>query len=176
MEDLSSYEDPSFTTLTRARAARSRCSVLRGVPPASYLYRRMIPMFTRVGHQIKVSLANATFERHYERPVGPKNSCSSGKIMVMGSSRSCASTTNTKSTLKVTVGTTRKSLALQFHLEVRPEWVQMLAKRDARELVPARFVQSAEEILGKPDGLYRENYALMNWLLRRWLEHVHGLD
>jgi len=48
-------------------------------------------------------------------------------------------------------------LALQFHLEVRPEWVHMLAKRDARELVPARFVQSAEEILRKPDDLYREN-------------------
>ncbi len=67
-------------------------------------------------------------------------------------------------------------LALQFHLEVRPEWVQMLAKRDARELVPRRFVQSAEEILSKPDGLYRENNALMNRLLRRWLEHVHGSD
>ncbi len=65
-------------------------------------------------------------------------------------------------------------LALQFHLEVRPEWVQMLAKRDARELVAARSVQSAEEILSKPDGLYRENNALSNRLLRRWRGHVHG--
>ncbi len=65
-------------------------------------------------------------------------------------------------------------LALQFHLEGRPEWVQMLAKRDARELVPARFVQSAEEILSNPDGLYRENNALSNRLLRRWRGHVQG--
>ncbi len=65
-------------------------------------------------------------------------------------------------------------LALQFHLEVRPEWVQMLAKPYAGELLPARSVQSAEEILNKPDGLYRENNALMNQLLRRWLGHVHG--
>ncbi len=28
--------------------------------------------------------------------------------------------------------------------------------------------------VNKPDGLYRENNALMNQLLRRWLGHVHG--
>ena len=65
-------------------------------------------------------------------------------------------------------------LALQFHLEVRPEWVQMLAKRDAGELLPARCVQSAEELLNKPDGLYRENNALRGQLLRSWLGHAHG--
>jgi len=60
-------------------------------------------------------------------------------------------------------------LALQFHLEVRPDWVRMLARRDAHELVPARHVQSAEEILGQPEALYRENNALMDALLQRWL-------
>ena len=36
------------------------------------------------------------------------------------------------------------------------------------------LLEAEEEILGKPDGLYRENNALMNRLLRRWLEHLHG--
>ncbi len=60
-------------------------------------------------------------------------------------------------------------LALQFHLEVRPDWVEMLARRDAHELVPARYVQSAATILGQPESLFRENNALMDVLLQRWL-------
>lgn len=38
------------------------------------------------------------------------------------------------------------------------------------------LIEAEEEILSKPDGLYRENNALMNRLLRRWLEHMHGPD
>jgi len=63
-------------------------------------------------------------------------------------------------------------LALQFHLEVRPEWVRMLAERDARELVPKEFVQSAETILAQPESLYRENNRIMDGLLHGWLDAV----
>jgi GMP synthase-like glutamine amidotransferase len=60
-------------------------------------------------------------------------------------------------------------LALQFHLEVKPEWVQMLVQRDAQELRAGAYVQSAETVLGKPATLYRENNLLMDKLLERWL-------
>lgn len=65
-----------------------------------------------------------------------------------------------------------RSLALQFHLEVRPRWVTMLAERDAAELVDAPFVQSAELILGKPDSTFERNNRMMDALLDRWLETI----
>ena len=65
-----------------------------------------------------------------------------------------------------------RTLALQFHLEVRPAWVAMLANRDAHELVEATYVQSAPTVLGKPERLYRYNNALMDGLLQRWLGDV----
>ena len=60
-------------------------------------------------------------------------------------------------------------LALQFHLEVRPDWVERITARDAGDLVPSRFVQSREAVLGKPEGIYRTNNAIMERLLDRWL-------
>lgn len=63
-------------------------------------------------------------------------------------------------------------LALQFHLEVKPEWVQMLVRRDAQELRPAAYVQSAETVLSKPGTLYRQNNLLMSRLLNHWLTSV----
>jgi len=63
-------------------------------------------------------------------------------------------------------------LALQFHLEVRPGWVQMLVRRDAEELRGGAYVQTAETVLGRPDSLYRDNNLLMNRLLSRWLERT----
>ncbi len=65
-------------------------------------------------------------------------------------------------------------LALQFHLEVRPAWVEMLAKRDAHELVEAPYVQCARTVLGKPESLYRRNNALMDALLQHWLNAVQS--
>ena len=67
-----------------------------------------------------------------------------------------------------------RTMALQFHLEVRPDWVEMLAKRDAHELVEAPYVQSAQTVLGKPESLYRRNNVLMDGLLRHWLDSVQG--
>jgi len=67
-----------------------------------------------------------------------------------------------------------RTLALQFHLEVRPAWVEMLANRDAQELVEAPYVQSARTVLGKPEGLYLSNNALMDGLLQHWLGSFHN--
>ncbi|MCG6862476.1 MAG: type 1 glutamine amidotransferase [Chromatiaceae bacterium] len=63
-------------------------------------------------------------------------------------------------------------LALQFHLEVRPDWVGRITARDAGELVDSGFVQSLDTILGKPQELYRLNNAIMERLLDRWLDHA----
>jgi GMP synthase (glutamine-hydrolysing) len=63
----------------------------------------------------------------------------------------------------------RRVLALQFHLEVKPEWVRFLAKRDAHELTGQGFVQDARTVLGRPEALYRENNRLLDRLLQRWL-------
>ena len=60
-------------------------------------------------------------------------------------------------------------LALQFHLEVRPDWVRRIVARDAGELVVSTYIQSSEEVLGKPEELYRANNATMERLLDRWL-------
>jgi GMP synthase-like glutamine amidotransferase len=68
----------------------------------------------------------------------------------------------------------RQVLALQFHLEVKPEWVRFLARRDAHELIGQGFVQDAETVLGKPEALYRENNRLLDRLLQRWLAEPVG--
>jgi GMP synthase (glutamine-hydrolysing) len=60
-------------------------------------------------------------------------------------------------------------LALQFHLEVRPDWVRRIAERDAGELVESRFAQSRDLVLGRTEAVYRANNALMSRLLNRWL-------
>jgi GMP synthase-like glutamine amidotransferase len=62
-------------------------------------------------------------------------------------------------------------LALQFHLEVRPDWVRRLAERDADRLVAGGHVQSREVLLGRGEQVYRANNALMDRLLDRWLAH-----
>ena len=59
-------------------------------------------------------------------------------------------------------------LALQFHLEVTPQWARRLAERDAHELVHAPFVQTASEIVGAPPERYRDNNRLMDRVLERW--------
>ncbi|MDJ0864030.1 MAG: type 1 glutamine amidotransferase [Gammaproteobacteria bacterium] len=63
-------------------------------------------------------------------------------------------------------------LALQFHLEVTPAWVQMLVERDAAQLVEDRFAQSAETVLGWPESVYRDSNALMDLILRHWVERA----
>lgn len=68
-----------------------------------------------------------------------------------------------------------RALALQFHLEVRPDWVRRIAGRDAGELAESDYVQSLETILGKPDDLYRANNALMERLLDCWLKAVDAI-
>lgn len=62
-------------------------------------------------------------------------------------------------------------LALQFHLEVRPNWVQELITRDADQLVASETVQSAETVLEKTTAIYRGNNLLMERLLDRWLRN-----
>jgi GMP synthase-like glutamine amidotransferase len=68
------------------------------------------------------------------------------------------------------------ALALQFHLEVRPDWVKLLVGRDAQELVPAEFVQSRGAVLGRPAALYETNNALMERLLSAWLRTARSLS
>ena len=63
----------------------------------------------------------------------------------------------------------KRSIALQFHLEVTPQWARHLVTRDSDQLVPAPNVQSAQTILAKPAELYRRNNVLMSSLLERWL-------
>lgn len=62
-------------------------------------------------------------------------------------------------------------LALQFHLEVRPDWVKRLSLRDADQLVVSDTVQSAEAMLGVPETIFRENNLIMERLLDRWLRY-----
>jgi len=64
------------------------------------------------------------------------------------------------------------ALALQFHLEVRPDWVGRLVERDADQLVEQGYVQSRARVLGQCDAVYRDNNALMDRLLDRWLALV----
>lgn len=62
-----------------------------------------------------------------------------------------------------------RHLALQFHLEVTPEWASRLAERDAHELQPERFVQTAEALLSRPAQSYSRSNRLMEAVLERWL-------
>jgi GMP synthase (glutamine-hydrolysing) len=64
-----------------------------------------------------------------------------------------------------------RNLALQFHLEVTRAWAARLAERDAEQLVPDRFVQSAEVLMGRPADSYLCNNRLMEAVLKRWLEN-----
>ena len=60
-------------------------------------------------------------------------------------------------------------LALQFHLEARPDWVKRLSLRDADQLEISDTVQSAEAMLAVPEETFRENNLIMERLLDRWL-------
>lgn len=60
-------------------------------------------------------------------------------------------------------------LALQFHLENRPDWVERLVARDADQLIASRTVQSAQAILATAPAAYRANNRLMEQLLDHWL-------
>ncbi len=60
-------------------------------------------------------------------------------------------------------------LALQFHLEVRPDWVKRLALRDAEQLVAGDHVQTAAQVLSKTQSLYQSNNALLERVLDQWL-------
>lgn len=62
-----------------------------------------------------------------------------------------------------------RHIALQFHLEVTREWASLLAERDADELRPDRFVQTAEVLLSRPAAGYAESNRLMDAVLERWL-------
>lgn len=67
-------------------------------------------------------------------------------------------------------------LALQFHLEVRPDWVRRIANRDAdalRRAAPEQ-VLTLEDVLVKPQRLYADNNQIMDRLLGRWLEIAAG--
>lgn len=67
-------------------------------------------------------------------------------------------------------------LALQFHLEVRPDWVRLLARRDAEQLVAGAYTQSADQVLGKAEAVYAANNALMERLLDAWMASVGRLS
>jgi len=64
------------------------------------------------------------------------------------------------------------ALALQFHLEVRPDWVQRLACRDADQLVEGPFSQTADSVLSRDRAIYRFNNTLMDRLLDRWFTEL----
>jgi GMP synthase-like glutamine amidotransferase len=66
------------------------------------------------------------------------------------------------------------ALALQFHLEVRPDWVGRIASRDARQLVAAPTVQGLEALLSAPQTVYEANNRLLDGLLDAWLEPAVG--
>ncbi len=61
-------------------------------------------------------------------------------------------------------------LALQFHLEMTPEGAEDLLRHSASDLVPGPYVQSPEEIRGKP-----EFYELTRSLLFRLLDRMTAL-
>jgi GMP synthase-like glutamine amidotransferase len=66
------------------------------------------------------------------------------------------------------------ALALQFHLEVRADWVERIARRDAEQLVPSPSVQGLDAILSAPADLYAANNGLMDRLLDAWIASVPG--
>lgn len=58
-------------------------------------------------------------------------------------------------------------LGLQFHLEMTPTSLQGLCSHCADELLPAPFVQSAEQMLAAPARRYQETARMMDSLLDR---------
>lgn len=68
-----------------------------------------------------------------------------------------------------------RALALQFHLEIRPDWVQRLVARDADQLIEGPFSQTAASVLSRAPAIYQLNNALMDRLLDRWFAEL-GLD
>jgi GMP synthase-like glutamine amidotransferase len=60
----------------------------------------------------------------------------------------------------------RRVVGLQFHLEVGPEEVSLMAKHGAGELTGGRLVQTAEDLARVPPGL-NDGYALLRHLLDR---------
>lgn len=67
-----------------------------------------------------------------------------------------------------------RTLALQFHLETRPDWVERIVNRDADQLVVGRTIQDAATIVAKAAAAYRANNLLMERLLDRWLSDAIG--
>lgn len=59
----------------------------------------------------------------------------------------------------------RRVVGLQFHLEMTPQTVRELIANGRDELVPARCIQSADQILSAPAARYAENNGLMAALL-----------
>jgi GMP synthase-like glutamine amidotransferase len=64
------------------------------------------------------------------------------------------------------------ALALQFHLEARPDWVKRIAARDADQLTPSGSVQTVDRILSTPESVYRTNNRLMDRLLDAWMVQI----
>jgi len=59
----------------------------------------------------------------------------------------------------------RRTLALQFHLEVTPEAVRAFVENCGDELHPAPYVQDAAKLTAAPDAAYAEINALMDRVL-----------
>lgn len=55
-------------------------------------------------------------------------------------------------------------IALQFHLEVTPEIVKDMVEHEGHELIPARYIHSAEEILSELHYLERNKKILFGLL------------
>lgn len=66
----------------------------------------------------------------------------------------------------------RRTLALQFHLEVTPETVRAFTENCGNELAPAPYVQSEAEMLNAPASTYAE----INAQLTRALNYLTELD
>ncbi len=64
----------------------------------------------------------------------------------------------------------RRTLALQFHLEVTLDAVKAFVENGEDELLPAPFIQTKAELLTAPASTYTEATAC----LRRVLEHLLG--
>ncbi len=69
-----------------------------------------------------------------------------------------------------------QALALQFHLEATPDWVQRLISRDADQLQASSDVQSLTAILAKTENAYRAGNLLLEELLDAWLTQVIKTD
>ena len=58
-----------------------------------------------------------------------------------------------------------RAIGLQFHIETTPESARAITEHCSDELVPSRFVQTAEQLVSAPDTQYREINALMDAVL-----------